>query len=180
MEECTLVHIPKRLNTCERQAIQIFEVGEKLFRRCTAEQLENPFINISLYDLSHNREGLTGEKISEEADVLYSVDPDSENHILDKKICALEIKTLKDNTIYFKELVDETTGNIAKISLLHAPIPCMYPHTVFQIYANEIEVTRGNYGGTMGSKPFKELRNRIRQELGIMIVRKEVNQNSIS
>jgi hypothetical protein len=55
----------------------------------------------------------------------------------------------------------------------------MYPHTVFQIFAGEVEVTEDNYSATIGSKAYKTLKQKIRQVLGIMIVREEVDQNQV-
>lgn len=179
MEDCTLGHIPPRLKTGERKAFQTFEVGEKLFRRCTPEQLENPFAYVKLYDLSLNREGLKAQKISEANDVLYNVNPDIDQEIHDRQICILEIISLNESGTYQQKLEDDIKGIFAIIYLLHDPVPCMYPHTVFQIFAGEVEVTEDNYSATIGSKAYKTLKQKIRQVLGIMIVREEVDQNQV-
>lgn len=57
----------------------------------------------------------------------------------------------------------------------------MHPHCVFQFFimqaddSAETEVTFKNYKVTLGSKPFKYLRNILRQELSLMIIRKEIS-----
>ena len=63
-ENCTLDYIPSQLKTCEKPIIDNFEVGEALYRRCTVEELQNPFRNITIGELSHNRKGLKSNILS--------------------------------------------------------------------------------------------------------------------
>jgi hypothetical protein len=134
MEECTIAHIPPRLLTAKREPSQIFEVGEKLFRRSTKEELENPFARISLYDISHNREGVKGAVLSEPADVLYCFDPLLPQIKYELEICILEIVTLNPEFRYCKIFTDPLKESItAMVQLFHDPVACMYPHSVFQI-----------------------------------------------
>ena len=52
---CNLHYIPTKLHTNDKPIIDKFEIGEKLFYRCKPELLCKPYDNISLRDISHNR-----------------------------------------------------------------------------------------------------------------------------
>lgn len=73
MNICTLPHIPERLHTKERLALEEFFIGEELYWRCKPE-IELPYFEIKLSDVSHNRQGHSENIISESLDVLWNID----------------------------------------------------------------------------------------------------------
>lgn len=52
---CNLEYIPEHLHTNDKPTNNIFLVGEKLFYRCLPQKLSKPYDNMSLRDISHNR-----------------------------------------------------------------------------------------------------------------------------
>jgi hypothetical protein len=86
---------------------------------------------------------------------------------------TLQIKNIKGNTFY-KSIEKENPNNeIVKLELFlkHDPIPCMYPHSVFEIKVNDVTITNDNYENTLGKRNmfYSNLRNEIRQELTSII-----------
>ena len=73
MTDCELSHIPKRLHTEDKPIISIFVDGEFLYRRCNLSESENPYLKISLAELSHNRSGHLDNIISNRKDVLFNI-----------------------------------------------------------------------------------------------------------
>jgi hypothetical protein len=183
MSCCTLDYIPERLKTQDDSlTYDIFALEDILYRRVTQSQVDDPFGNISLTDLSHNIGTILGNEISKSKDVLYSILIEEDFEIyLDYRPLELKIISLNENDCYDKVFVcEKNENNKVRIKLQHAPVCCMYPHCVFQFFiieadSTETEVTFDNYKVTLGSKPFKYLRNILRQELSLMIIRKEIS-----
>lgn len=183
MSCCQLDYIPERLKTQDDSPIyDRFALEDILYRRVTQNQVDDPFGNISLTDLSYNIGTILGNEISKSKDVLYSILIEEDFEIYsDYRPLELKIISLNENECYDKIFVCEKNGNIkVRIKLQHSPVCCMHPHCVFQFFiiqpdSTETEVTFDNYKVTLGSKIFKYLRNILRQELSLMIIRKEIS-----
>ncbi|HUZ60475.1 MAG TPA: hypothetical protein VMU83_17020 [Hanamia sp.] len=177
MQECLLHYIPNPLHTNERQIIDEFEVNENLYKRCKAEDLKNPYRADTLSELSHNRSWLIGDILCNPDDVLYNIKPgENDEKYEDLKVCTIRIKDLNKKNRYKKNFSEIKNGEIfnAVIELLHDPIPCMYPHSVFRIWLNGEIITYENYTRTL--KRVHQIRNSIREELASMIRKKELSQ----
>jgi hypothetical protein len=176
---CQIDYIPERLHyTSKKPLIEKFYVGDILFRRCTLDELDNPYKSISLYDLSHNIGIVNNVEISLAEDVLFSIKEDEEIKIYQNKIpCELKIKDLDTDNLYNKcfESFDKVI-----LLLKHDPCTCMYPHCVIEIVFNEVIVTKDNYYETLGDKKnknAKRLREFVRQELASIVVTRYISQN---
>ncbi len=185
MSGCNLDYIPDRLHWNDKPILTQYAVGDTIYRRSKPDELDNPFKSISLTDLSHNIGVNCGIKISEEADVLFSIiESESVEVYSDKLPCTLEIKSLDSNNIYCKLfgpiLNKENISYLAVMELIHKPVGCMYPHCVFRIIMNDTEVTFKNYKETLGDKgrELQQLRTMIRDELSSMIRRRAIEQFS--
>ncbi len=174
---CTLQHIPERLHKKSRPRLDIFEVGEEIYRRSDLEHLDNPFASISLRDISVNRQGLKENILSNAEDVLISTISNGIERY-DSEICILKIKDLSEEGTYDKTFIEEKEDaeHTARIMLMHDPIPCMYPHCEFRLWFDAIHVSKDNYSETIGSKKYKKLRNQLRQSLAVMIIQREISQ----
>lgn len=170
--ECNLDYIPERLHTNDKPVIESFSIGEELYYRCKSGECSKPYDKISLYDISHNRNFCNPEEYRKE-DVLYNIiENDPRQRYIDLDTVVLEIRNLLDNITYYKEIVSRENPNIrAGIRLVHDPIPCMYPHSVFEITINGVLINRENYDLLLNkrNKTFKNLRSDIRQELTSII-----------
>jgi len=178
MVACTLQYIPEILHTNDRQPIEVFTVGEFMYRRCKPEYLDNPFGNINLTELSHNRSGFGDQILSDENDVLYSIKIYEEIEIYnDQQISTLEIISLNQENKYCKIFEQMKDGNkiIARMDILHDPEPCMLPHCIFRIWVGDDKITSDNYKVTL--KKFNEIRNKIREELTSMIIKERCQNN---
>lgn len=90
------------------------------------------------------------------------------------------INNLQEKTTYYKEIIKTNHRNEVirvRIELKHSPIPCMYPHSVFEISLNGVVVNTENYKTTIGknNKTFSQVRNEIRQELTSIIQTGEID-----
>ena len=98
MQECPLPYIPSRLQIKNRLRIEQFEIGEFLYLRCKPEVLNNPYRDISITELSHNRSGLKDNILCNPDDVLYCI---KENEAFEKypdmEVCTLEIISLNEH-----------------------------------------------------------------------------------
>jgi len=167
---CGLDYIPKHLHTKDKPLIEEFYEGEKLFYRCKEGECEKPYNKKRLYDISHNR-NFCEENTYKKDDVLYNViENDPEERYQGLNIAELKIVNLNGSFTYIKT-IEINKELSAIIKLKHAPIPCMYPHSVFEISVNDVVVTPDNYKTVLdkGSKMYKNLRTSIRQELSSMI-----------
>lgn len=169
---CTLNYIPERLHSKNRSLEPVFVIGEKLYYRSKPENLKRPYDNISLKDISHNR-NFKNEVLYPKKDVLFNVDlDDAREKYKELEIIILEIQNLKGQITYQKEIISEEDSNLkAIITLKHSPIPCMYSHCVFEITIDGVVVNKENYKSTLGKKPktHKRLREQIRQQLTTLI-----------
>lgn len=183
MSCCELDYIPDRLKSTETSpSYNEFAVNDILYRRVTDLQLENPYGTIKFADLSHNIGTNLGKEVSKSKDVLYSILEDEDFEMYEGKIpLELKVVSLDDEGNYNKVFTcDKNEGKVVRVKLLHTPECCMHPHCVFQFFiidsdGNEIEVTFDDYKKTLGSNSFKFLRDKLRHEFSLMIVRKEIS-----
>jgi len=181
---CSLHYIPKRLHARGRQNINKFYVGEYLFRRCEEADKLNPFLKISLVDLSVNRSGKR-YKISKPEDVLYNTNPQSYGgaEILDLSIAFLKISELDKTDNYNKSYTHTKPGinggtsqtNTCKILLKHKKEECNYAHSAFEIYYDNTEQTFSNYSKLLQRN--NPLKSWCKNEIAKMIVKEEVRLN---
>lgn len=185
MEPCNIPYIPEKLHSNDKAEVQVFFVGELLFRRCQEGEIENPFEKISLYDLSVNRSGREGE-FSIEEDVLWNLMPEKVNgERIDASVARLVIKELTEDGQYYQTLShqyqnqEQTVLLECVIELLHDKLPCNYAHCIFQFTFNGTKVERDNYKETLGRKgtAMSELRTRCKHEISKMILRREVRMS---
>lgn len=171
---CHLNYIPSHLHTKNQPVINEFIVGEKLFYRCLPQNLEKPYDKISLKDISHNRNFSDDEKYGSE-NVFYNVIENDDREKYDGyNFITIILANLGGNTTFYKEIVSTNHLNeTIKICIIlkHAPIACMYPHSVFEILIDDQVVTDANYETTLGkdNKFFSRIRTEIRQELTSII-----------
>ena len=178
MQECTLPYIPQRLHTNNKLKIAKFEVGEFLYRRCKPEELENPFKNITITELSHNRGGFRNNLFCNPDDVLFSIKKDEAFEEYEGNVvCYLEIKSLNDKNKYRKEYTQTKNNDEYNcvMELLHEPEPCMFPHCVFRVWINNEIVTRDNCKETINK--LKTIRTSLKEELASMIYNRQISQN---
>jgi hypothetical protein len=136
-----------------------------------------PYNEISLTDISHNRQGNPNEVLSDLGDVLWNTDANKEFERYDYDVIVLKIKELLPNSTFVKEFrMDDIT---VCMTLLHEPINCNYAHTIFKfIYQTSIEVTFENYKETLGHKRAKKVRSLCKLKLHEMVIRRELRINS--
>ena len=169
--ECSLEYIPKRLHTNGKSIQESFHLGEELYYRCKPGECEKPYDKISLYNISHNRNFASPEQYKRD-DVLFNIIEEDQRKVYDLQTTVLKIKNLEGYKTYFKEIVSISNINLkATITLKHEPIPCMYPHSIFEICINGIIVNSNNYNEILNrkNKTYKNLRSDIRQELTSII-----------
>nr|WP_321414909.1 hypothetical protein [uncultured Allomuricauda sp.] len=169
---CSLDYIPEYLHTNDKPIVENFSIGEKLFYRCKSKDFQKPYDNISLYDISHNR-NFGDSDTYKEHDVLFNiVQNDSRKLYEGLDVVVLNIQNIEENSTYLKEIVSKDDPKIiVVIQLKHAPVPCMYPHSVFEISLNGTVIDNQNYSQSLGKKnvTYKNLRSDIRQELTSII-----------
>ena len=176
---CSLEYIPPRLHTNDRNIIDRFQVGEQLYYRCKGLSCTKPYDNISLYDISHNRNFSDPEKYPT-SDVLFNIIEDNDFQQYDMDTVPLIIRELKEEITFSKEFVSHSNPDIrASLTLKHKPVPCMYTHAVMEIILNDVIVTKENYKSTIGRSGaiYKNLRRDIRQELSSILQTKNLDLN---
>jgi len=170
--DCTLDYIPKHLHANEKPVVKEFSIGEKLYYRCKPNDLKRPYDKISLYDISHNR-NFNDASLFSEKDVLYNIIEDDEVQLYENlNIVTLKIIELQGRYTHIKEITSINDSSVkALIVLKHSPVPCMYPHSVFEISVNDEVVDKSNYKQLLNKKnqTYKNLRSDIRQELTSII-----------
>lgn len=170
--DCPLIYIPEYLHSKGKPKIPDFIVGEKLYYRSKPENLSRPYDNISLYDISHNR-NFNDDLLYPKESVLFNIDINDEREVYENlEMVILEIKNLQNHTTYHKEIISKIDNSLkADIILKHSPFPCMYPHSVFEISINNIIIDNQNYNENLGkrNKLFSNIRSEIRQELTLII-----------
>jgi len=175
---CQLAYIPKHLHAGDRQPENIFQVGEELYYRTNPDNLQRPYDNIKLQDISHNRSVLP--KQGDKEDVLYNIIIDDEQERYENKtIVALLIKNLGELDTYSKTFTTKYDDALSvTITLLHDPVPCMYPHSVFELrLVDGTVVDSHNYTKTLGKRnqAYSDLREQIRNELTAMMLNEEID-----
>lgn len=174
---CNLDYIPSHLHTNDKPIIDTFFIGEELYYRCKPENLKKPYDIISLYDISHNRN--FNEDIVKSESVYFNI---LENVPIEKYTelnhVTLLISQLSNNTTFYKKISKKNNQEIdfvVEITLKHDPVPCMYPHSVFEIRLNNEVICKENYNSTLNLKKgenkkiLSDLRSEIRQELTSII-----------
>ena len=183
MEECSLLRIPPRLHSNSRAALSHFEVGERLYRRCKPDEIENPFAKISLVDLSVNREGPKDvAPLCEPQDVLrdFSATANKDWLATSEVAVALEVMQVnKEGTYrYQSELPGAPAPATATcvLQLVHDQEPCNYSHSAFKLYLNDAEVSFDNYDEKdgMGANKYRKFRTQCRFELGRMLLKGQI------
>lgn len=177
--DCILDYIPTRLHTKDRPVLETFNIGEELYYRCKGNGCRKPYDQISLFDISHNRNFSKKEEYPKE-DVLFNINEGDDFDKYDSNIIVLIIKDLENAKTYVKELISENEPDLkVNIKLLHAPVPCMYTHSVFEISINETIISEENYKNILGKKniKFKNLRRDIRQELTSIIQTRRIDSS---
>lgn len=175
MYDCKIPYIPSRLHWNGRPTIKEFYLNEELYWRCKPA-IDLPYQEISLTDVSHNRQGNPDKILSNSDDVLWNTDENKDFEKYDYDVIVLKIKELLPDSIFVKEFnMDDIS---VCMSLLHQPINCNYSHTIFRfVYQSNIEVTFDNYKETLGHKRAKKVRNLCKLELQKMRIRRELRVN---
>lgn len=183
MEECSLLRIPPRLHSNGRAALPHFEVGERLYRRCKTDEIENPFAKISLVDLSVNREGPKEvAPLCEPQDVLrdFSAESAEEWLLAGEVAVSLELMEINEEGTY--RYKSELPGAPALatatcvLHLAHDQEPCNYSHSAFKLFLNGVEVSFDNYEEKegLGAKKYRKFRTQCRFELGKMLLKGQI------
>lgn len=179
---CHLQYIPKHLHTDNKNIIPVFKNGEKLFYRCKKNECLKPYDTISLYDISHNRDFGIPNKYPKE-DVFYNLIEDDPNEkYTDLLLTVLTLNNIGRNSTFMKDIISDEDPNLrASILLKHNPLPCMYPHSVFEISINGIVVDKNNYKTILNKKnvKFKNLRSDIRQILTSIIQTGNIDSDEV-
>lgn len=175
MNTCDLPHIPERLHTKERPALENFFIDEELYWRCKPE-IDLPYQEISLTEISHNRQGKSDNPLSIATDVLWNTDKSRDFVKYEYDVIVLKIKELHSDFNYIKEFNETVSDKDLSviIQLIHDPIACNYAHSVFRYKCNGIIVAFENYKETLGHKRAKRLRIHCKLELQAMILRREL------
>ncbi len=179
MANCNLDYIPPRLHQNEKPLIEEFSIGEFLFRRCSEEDLSNPYKKISIIELSHNR-SLNDELQSLPEDVLFNIDPNNPDITYKNEVvCNLRIISLNGDNVFLKpyEQNKNDIDYLATLELIHDPLPCMYHHCVFRVTLNnELIDTYEKYNNTI--KKLNKIRAAIKLELASMIYTRTIDQEN--
>jgi hypothetical protein len=174
---CSLSHVPEHLHLAKKEVNNVFYLHEEIYRRCTLEEIHNPFQTISIVDLSVNRQGHQEDIISQKEDVLFNI-KDSLPQKYIAEICVLRIIELNDLNSFDKEFVEAKGENVhkARIKLVHDPKECMYPHCEFRVWVDSEHIGYSNYNRTV--KKLNKIRTQLKQCLAQMIIQREINQSS--
>jgi hypothetical protein len=175
---CDLPHIPERLHTKERPALEEFFIEEELYWRCKPE-IDLPYQEISLTEISHNRQGKSDDSLSISTDVLWNTDKNKNLEKYEYDVIVLKIKELHSDFNYIKEFTEAINEEEVSviIQLLHDPIACNYAHSIFRYTYKGTLVTFENYKETLGHKRAKKLRTHCKLEFQAMILRRELRLN---
>lgn len=175
--DCKLSYIPHYLHLNNKPIIDRFNIGEELYYRCSGFSCKKPYDQISLYDISHNRNFSDKKKFPKE-DVLLNIEENQPEERYDSDIVTLRIDVLGNRSTFVKKIISRDNEDLtAEIKLIHDPLPCMYPHSVFEVSLGGEIVTRENYKSTLGksNRTMKNLRSDIRQELTSIIQTGSIN-----
>lgn len=183
---CNLEYIPERLHNSENNnIIDVFYVSDILYRRASDQILENPYASVTLSDLSHNIGTNNNVVLSEKDDVLFSILEEEDLQVYNLNVVTLKVISLNKDGQYDKVFeCDKNKGLKVRLLLSHNPVCCMYPHCVFRFFVynddgKEVEVSFENYPMTLKLKKFKYLRDRLRHELSLMIIREVISYNDV-
>ena len=178
MNNCDLPHIPKRLHTRGKPILKEFFIEEELYWRCKPE-IDLPYQEISLTEISHNRQGKSNNPLSIPTDVLWNIDRNKDFEKYDYDVIVLKIKELNPDFNYAKEFKEIINGEETSVivELLHNPIACNYAHSIFSYIYHNTVVTFENYKQTIGHNKAKRLRTLCKLELQAMILRRELRLN---
>lgn len=172
---CNLDYIPKHLHRVGRSELNDFENEENIFFRIHPKH-RAPFENISLADLSFNRDG-GSLKISEESDVLWNTNPDKDIEKYDWETLSIKIIHYDNSEIVESpSLKIRFNSNFVCLKLSHNPLECNYAHCDLNFLINgEILVTKENYEETFKHKKFKKLRQSTRFHLHSAVIKNKLN-----
>ena len=181
---CTLPHVPLHLHWDRKTFQPNFYHNEKLYWRRQIEKLEeeNPFLAITLADVSVNRSGNDEIFFSNPQDVLLKLDNDGETHYWGQGILVLSINKRyfdKETKKVFTEQIEPNGKQlVAEMHLVHDPLDCNKAHSMFRFKFDGQFVNFLDYKNSFGKdspKAVKRLRNICKDELRKMIVRKIID-----
>jgi hypothetical protein len=180
---CTLPHIPKHLHW-DRITIQPnFYHNENLYWRRPLEKLkeENPFLTITLADVSINRSGNDEMFFSNPQDVLLKMDTEAETQYFGQGILVLSVNKMdfhkEPKKVFIEEIEPKGKQLIAELHLVHDPLDCNKAHSIFRFKFDGQFVKFSDYKNSFGKdtpKAVKRLRTICKDELRKMIVSKIV------
>jgi hypothetical protein len=179
-KKCPLDHIPNRLQWGLKRRKNNFYLGEELYWRCNPNKIdsENPYSDISLFDVSINRQGNPKKPICIDRDVLFNIEGKGIT-LYEQGIITLKIKELSNPYNYRKKFQESFPNSeddkiyIVNMELIHKPLQCMFPHSVFQFTFENVAVTKENYGNGFGksNRTLSKLRQKCKAELLGMIIK---------
>jgi len=175
---CDKAHVPDRLRKNQRDPVEVFEVNEEIYYRCLPEVLDNPYKGISICELSHNRQGLQINRLSEPNDVLINITGNGPNTYTDKVVCVLTIKDVDGTANTYNKTFTQEKDNIqheARMKLIHDPDECMYPHSVFRVWLNEELINYNNYNLV---DKLKQIKSGLKTALAAMIIQRQISQTT--
>lgn len=172
--ECNLDYIPLHLHWNNRPVIDKFEVGEKLYYRVNPDevvQIPYKFLEKTLSDISVNRSGLSN-RYSNKEDVLFSIS-EKENFKKYEGKDVVSFNLVKEKLFPYS-IESQDKNNKLEIQLLHAPLACNYPHSIFRFILNDKIQTFDNFNFELGksNKQMKTLRKKARLYLHNLIIAK--------
>jgi hypothetical protein len=176
---CQTTYIPKHLHQNNKQVIPDFQDSETLFWRRGKNTKASPYSEVSLFDISCNRSGIAPNIISYQEDVLWNIEPNATNQRYVSEIITLIIRRIFPQNPPSKPIIhpsdaDNPNPRTVVMSLVHAPLPCNYAHSMFVFELAGVMVTKNNYNKTFDGKPLKKLRMACRDELNKAILRNEI------
>ena len=178
---CSLTHVPSRLHWDRQLVINNFFHNEKLYwRRKKSLAKDNPFLSITLADVSVNRSGHTDLFFSYPEDALINITEEEPTHYTDNEVLVLSISKSdfhKEPKRIFEVGTDETQY-VVEMHLVHDPLDCNKAHAMFRFKFDNYFVTFEDYKNSFGvnkPKEIKKLRNLCKDELFKMIVSRIVD-----
>ena len=179
---CTRPHVPSYLHWDRETVINNFFHNEELYWRRSKTDLEkeNPFLSITLADVSVNRSGNSQIFFSNPKDVLINIENESENHYSGFGVLILSVnKNDFDKEPKKKFMENDIDGQIyiVEMHLIHDPIDCNKAHSMFRFKFDGQFVKFEEYKNSFGKdlpKVIKKLRKSCKDELQKMIVNRIV------
>lgn len=175
---CKLAHVPSYLHWDRETVFNKFFHNEELYwRRSKADiEKENPFLSITLADVSVNRSGNNEVFFSKPQDVLINIENTNETHYSGYGVFILSVNKIdfdKESKKSFTEIDTNGQMYIVEMHLIHDPIDCNKAHSMFRFKFDSQFVKFDEYKNSLGKdlpKVLKKLRKCCKDELQKMIV----------